>query len=358
MPADVTIPSMGVAMESAILLTWLKQEGDSVEANQPIAEIETDKSTVELLAPISGRLGPHLYEEGDEIPVGETVAAVLAKGEALEEAPPAAPQVDPEPASAERSAAPDDEDRPGGGRKPRRNSPRARRLAAEAEEAATSQGVEKSPPGGRFRDLIAKRVSESWREIPHFTVVREVQVDALEAALAQLRTTNSSVTLTDLLLRAQALAVADVDDPDDHGDLGLAVAGDHGVMIPVVRNVVGRTLAELVSERRAAVDRGRAGRLSQDDADLPASTLSNLGPFGVDSFTGIVAARQTTLFTVGATRRVAVVRDEQVVPASTLVVTVNADHRALDGADVAKALKRFAETVERPEQIATDGALR
>jgi dihydrolipoamide dehydrogenase len=87
MPADVTIPSMGVAMESAILLTWLKQEGDSVEANQPIAEIETDKSTVELLAPTPGRLGPHLYEEGDEIPVGETVVAILADGEAPGDAP-------------------------------------------------------------------------------------------------------------------------------------------------------------------------------------------------------------------------------------------------------------------------------
>lgn len=358
MHAEVTIPSLGVAMESAILLTWLKQEGAAVETDEPIAEIETDKSTLELLAPTSGRLGPHLYEEGDEIPVGEAVAVVLGEGEAQAGSPTSS-----QPTAAAQDAAPsgsDDrspearKDTPPDERRPRRNSPRARRLAAEAAEAEASAQPSASPPSGRFRDLIAKRVSESWREIPHFTVVREVQADALVEALGRLRVSDPSVTLTDLLLRAQALAVAE----DDSSDLGLAVASDHGVMIPVVRDVLGRALSDLATARAAAVERGRAGRLAPDDSPLPTSTLSNLGPFGVDSFTGIVATGQTTLFTLGAIRRVAVVRDEEVVPASAMMVTVNADHRAQDGADVAKALKRFAEVIEDPGEITIEGTVR
>ncbi len=131
-------------------------------------------------------------------------------------------------------------------------------------------------------------------------------------------------------------------------DLGLAVATPDGVVVPVVQDVLGQSLAELASARQAAVTRARTGRLAPDDLNVtPISTLSNLGSFGVDRFTGIVALGQTTLLTVGRARP-RVVADERrsISVRLTFDATLNADHRTLDGADAARLLFSFAAAVE------------
>jgi pyruvate dehydrogenase E2 component (dihydrolipoamide acetyltransferase) len=332
--AEIVIPSVGIAMEEALVVKWLKEPGDEVAADEPVAEIETDKATMDLVSPVAGRLGPHLFEPGTVVAVGTVVAHVLSGDEAP--APAAAPGPPPvEVAAVAAPALPAE-----GERRPHALSPRARRLAAAA--AAV-------PADGRFRELIAAKVTESWREIPHFAVTREVDAEAMLDALGEIRAAGAEPepTLTDLLLRALALALRETGRAGA-GDVGLAVATEHGVVIPVVTDVLGRNAAGLARARSAAVERARAGRLGQDDLGAsPASTLSNLGAFGVDHFTGVIALGQSSLFTVGrAVPRVVAGDDRSLRVRTTFHATLNADHRTIDGADAARLLTAFAAAAE------------
>ncbi len=343
----VAIPSIGVAMEEALLVKWHKQPGDDVAANEPIAEIETDKATMDLESPVAGLLGRHLFEEGSIVPVGTVIVEIIAAGDAVAPAPPAAahPQLagDAVVAPVSEPVATVAEPRAADGARPHALSPRARRLAQE-------QPAETAPPQGeRFRELIAAKVSESWRQIPHFAVTREVDAGAMQAALAELRAdgVQPAPTLTDLLLRALARALREVA-ADAHGDVGLAVATEHGVMIPVVRGVSALDAAGLAAARAAAVARARAGKLSADDLGTPPpSTLSNLGAMGVDHFTGVIALGQTSLLTVGrAIPRVTADADHALRVRTTFHATLNADHRTLDGMGAARLLVAFTEAAE------------
>jgi pyruvate dehydrogenase E2 component (dihydrolipoamide acetyltransferase) len=347
--ADVVIPSVGIAMEEALLVKWLKEPGDAVAVDDPVAEIETDKATMDIVSPVAGVLGPHLFKPGSLVPVGAAIVAVVVDGEATSLQPPAPED---EAAEATPAAAAADEDAVSHaapvveGRTPHALSPRARRLAREHEEQATSLTA---PVEGRFRDLIATKVAESWREIPHFTVSREIDAEPMQALLAQIRAggADPAPTLTDLLLRAVALAVR-MTGTTGPLDIGLAVATPHGVVIPVIRDVTEQSVGDLARSRAAAVERARAGKLSQDDLTAaPLSTLSNLGSFGVDRFTGIIALGQTSLVTVGrALPRVIADGSGVISVRSMFDATVNADHRTVDGAEAASLLVAFAAAAE------------
>ena len=347
--ADVAIPAVGVAMEEALLVKWYKQPGDDVGANEPVAEIETDKATMDLESPVAGRLGPHLVEEGAVIPVGTVIVEVVAAGEAAAATPPViahAPLVTEAVAPPAPTAAAAEPRALDSGARPHALSPRARRLAQER----PSEPAAAPPQGERFRELIAVKVSESWRQIPHFAVTREVDAGAMLAALATLRAggIEPTPTLTDLLLRALALALREVG-PASQGDIGLAVATEHGVMIPVVRGVLALDAAGLARARAAAIARARAGKLGSDDLGTPPpSTLSNLGAMGVDHFTGVIALGQTSLLTVGrAIPRVSADTDHALRVRTTFHATLNADHRTLDGMGAARLLVAFTEAAER-----------
>ena len=378
------MPEIGVSMDEGTLARWLKQPGDAVSAGEPIAEIETDKAAVELESPVDGVLGRHLVAEGATALVGQALVRVLAPGE-REDAAEATPldQAQPEveitsPAAAAPVAAPENSalsaaSRPPGER-PHRLTPRARRIAREhgipyesiggagrasdvlAELAsgvgrATRDNGAAGPsavPAGGYRALIARKVSEAWATIPHFAVTREVDCDELRALVAWCKREGLGVTVTDVLLAALARAVATPAAPDP--DLGLAVATRDGVLIPVIHGVAGLGLGGLAGERSRAVERARSGRLEAADlSSAPVSTLSNLGAFGVDQFTGVIASGQTTLLTVGRIRDRVVVRGRALEARPTMFATLNVDHRALDGSDAAKLLDRFAAAVERPD---------
>jgi pyruvate dehydrogenase E2 component (dihydrolipoamide acetyltransferase) len=343
--AGVAIPSIGVAMEEALLVKWYKQPGDEVALNEPVAEIETDKATMDLESPVAGLLGRHLFGEGAIVPVGTVIVEVLAAGDAIAPAPRAAshPQLGADAVAPPVLAAAVAEPPAGqNGSRPHALSPRARRLAQEAP-------AEASPQGERFRELIAAKVSESWRQIPHFAVTREVDAGAMLSALAKLREDgiDPTPTLTDALLRSLALALREAGQ-GSQGDVGLAVATEHGVMIPVVRGVLALDAAGLAAARASAIARARAGKLGPDDLGTPPpSTLSNLGAMGVDHFTGIIAFGQTSLLTVGrAIPRVTADADHALRVRTTFHATLNADHRVLDGMGAARLLVAFSEAAE------------
>jgi pyruvate dehydrogenase E2 component (dihydrolipoamide acetyltransferase) len=352
---DITIPAIGVAMTEATILEWLAQPGDEIAVDQPIVEIETDKATTELTSPVAGTLGRRLVESGETVPVGTIVARVLEAGEA-EEAPSETAPVAVVPAGAEAPPAPAEPatPSPAPGATPRM-SPRARRLAAEAAAAAATQAPPAPAPAaageGRFRKLIAAKTLEAWQTIPHFAVTRELDAEPLLTVLGRARATPSptKVTVSDLLLRALAAALAG---GGDRGDVALAVATDHGVMNPVVPGVAGLDLAGIAAARAAAVDRARAGRLGERDIGEAIATLSNLGTVPVEFFTGIVTPGQRVVLTVGAIApRPWVTNDGGLVVRKTLHATVNADHRLLDGADAAALLARFASAVADPDTL-------
>ncbi len=338
--AEIAIPSIGVAMTEALLVKWLKQPGDEVAAADPVAEIETDKVTMDLESPVAGRLGHHLVEPGAIVPVGTVIVQVVAEGEdaVVPTAAPPAPE-----RSANKSPSPSTAavSEPGTAevRDPHAKSPRARRLAAERAAAA--------PAPARFGPLIAAKVAESWREIPHFAVTREVDAEPMLAALQTLRAAGGepTPTFTDLLLRALALGLRG---GSGESSIGLAVATPHGVVIPVVRDVLALDALSLARARSEAVERARAGRLSPDDLETtPRSTLSNLGAFGIDHFTGIIALGQTSLLTVGrAVPRVVADGDRTLSVRTTFHATLNVDHRSVDGAGAARLLVAFAEAAE------------
>jgi pyruvate dehydrogenase E2 component (dihydrolipoyllysine-residue acetyltransferase) len=209
------------------------------------------------------------------------------------------------------------------------------------------------PAGGGLtgrRGAVAQAVAESWRTIPHFAVQREIDASDADACLAAMRAVAPEATYTDLLLRAFALAVgavawlaADGGQPGGaSGDVGLAVATPEGVMMPVVPDVPALAVPALVAARQAAARRGRDGRLTARDlASGAVGAVSNLGARGVDAFTGIVPTGRRLLLTTGriAGRPVAV--DGRLAVRTTLIATLNVDHRYFDGDRAADVLGAF-----------------
>jgi pyruvate dehydrogenase E2 component (dihydrolipoamide acetyltransferase) len=348
---EVTIPSVGMAMTEAVLNAWLKNPGDSVVSGEAIAEIETDKSSLDLESPSDGVLGRHLVAAGASVPVGQVIVRILEPGETEPQDNDNAGPRTAEPAAAEAAGtaeagvdgAPDDVARTRGeDRVPHQLSPRKRRELREQAQAAAGQR------GSRFRAAIAEHVSESWRTIPHFAVVREIDARTVNQALDAMRGNGLPATATDLMLRALAQAVAVAAEADTAGDLGLAVATPDGVVIPVIADVPGLGPGALVAARAAAVARARDGRLSARDlAAGPVASLSNLGGYQVDSFTGIIPAGQKLLLTTGtiADRPVAV--DGQVMVRPSFTATLNVDHRQFDGDHAARILADFQAALDQ-----------
>ena len=367
---EIFIPASGMAAEDVLVSEWLKQPGEEVAAGEAVAVVETDKATVELSATVPGRLSRHLVDAGARVPGGTTVAYLLENGEAEPGAPAGATLV----VAAQVVAAPEaDSGPPPTGLSDERRSdgrhtlsPRQRREMAEAAQGTAPVGAPEalvaaeariapaaaSTAGSKAgstapsattssnRQATAALVSESWRTVPHFSVGRDVRVDGLPDAVASARAAGTAVTITDFLALALARALANLGEPPD---VGLAVATDWGVLIPVLRSLVGRSLAEVAALRQVAVDRARSRRLDSSDAAPAFATLSNLGPAGVTWFTGVVPVNQVALVTVGEVSLRPAVEGRGLVVAPMLTAVVTADHRRYDGADSAKLLGEFAE---------------
>jgi pyruvate dehydrogenase E2 component (dihydrolipoamide acetyltransferase) len=334
-----------MAMTEAVLSAWLKNPGDSVAVGEAIAEIETDKSSLDLESPSDGVLGRHLVSAGASVPVGQVIVRLLEPGE-IEPHDNEGPRAAAETAGDAGVAVPGTRDetvRTGPeDRVPHSLSPRKRRELREQADAEAQAASGRRGP--RFRAAIAEHVSESWRTIPHFAVVRQIDARSVHESLAAMRGNGLPATVTDLLLRALALAV----EAGTAGDIGLAVATPDGVVIPVVAGVPGLGPAALVAARAAAVARGREGQLSARDlAAGPGASLSNLGGHGVDSFTGIIPAGQKLLLTTGtiADRPVAV--DGLVTVRPSFAATLNVDHRHFDGDNAARILAAFQSALDQ-----------
>jgi pyruvate dehydrogenase E2 component (dihydrolipoamide acetyltransferase) len=226
----------------------------------------------------------------------------------------------------------------------------AQTASAQTDSAQTDSALTDPALTGRRR-AVAQAVSESWRTIPHFSVQREIDAGDADACLAAMRAVAPEATYTDLLLRAFALAVGPFawlaggeggPGVGTSGDVGLAVATPEGVMMPVVPDVPALGVPDLVAARQAAARRGREGRLTARDlASGAVGAVSNLGARGVDAFTGIVPAGRRLLLTTGRIAGRPVVIDGRLAVRTTLIATLNVDHRYFDGDRAADVLDAF-----------------
>ncbi len=381
MPTEVIMPALGIAQETGKVLRWLKGEGDEVVKGEPLMEVETDKVTVEVECPADGTLGGVRAPEGAEVPVGEAVAFVLAPGE------PAPELESPAKVTPGAVAVPADNGSAAVDAPLRRAlaSPKARRLAAErgvpieeiagsgphgAVAAADVEAFVTVPSQSASADptavtsvwrTMAARTQRSWQEVPHFYLVREVDASRLKAwrEAARRKPGDERVTHTDLLVRCAAAALREhprvnaswrdgaiVGSGPVH--IGVAVATEEGLVVPVIHDADRLSLAELAARRADLVARTHERRLRPDDVAGGTFTISNLGMFGVDAFGAIVNAPQAAILAVGRIADRIVVVDGAAAVRPTCVLTLSFDHRVIDGARGARFLDTLASYVEEP----------
>ena len=386
MALSVVMPALEMAQETGKLLAWRKKEGEKVAKGEPLLEIETDKAVVEIEAPGDGVLAGISAAEGTVVPVGRTIAWIVAPGEK----PPSAQE---QPASARaahstadvaRSSAP-----AAAGTKPTgpRISPKARRAAQEhgldinglrgtgpdgvittedvmtAAQAAPAKAQKLSGLSAVAR-LMADRTAQSWTTAPHFFVMREADAGALLEFRDGLPkdASGSRATLGDLLValvarvlkshpRMYATWSADGPKPNVEINVAVAVAVEDGVVAPVIRRADAATLAEIAARRRDLAERARASRLRPEDLAGATFTVSNLGMFEVDAFTAILPPGQAAILAIGAVRDRVVARDGKPVVRPAIFLTLSSDHRVVDGARAAGFMRDLVNALEHPVEL-------
>ncbi len=392
MAFSVVMPALEMAQETGKLLAWHKKEGDRVTKGEPLLEIETDKAVVEVEAPADGILAGIKAKAGEDIPVGQTIAWIIAPGEVLpvetESAAPAARSVSHAKPKVPASAPVIDSSASSAVK----ISPKARRLAKELGVDLAS--VRASGPGGEILAsdvqaaasapssqkklgiievptslgrIMAERTTLSWSTVPHFFITRDLDATALNAyrqsiiskieSSRQVRVSHTDllVALTSRVLlkhpRLNASWVAGNILLHDHVNMGIAIAVNDGVVAAVIHNAHLASLAEIAIQRRDVGERARAGKLRPADIADATFTISNLGMYQIEQFSAIITPPQAAILAVGviADRVVAVNGQPAVRPMMT--VTVSCDHRVADGARAAQFLSDLAEAVRDPAKL-------
>jgi pyruvate dehydrogenase E2 component (dihydrolipoamide acetyltransferase) len=382
MAVSIVMPALEMAQETGKIISWLKKEGDSIAKGEPIAEIETDKVVLEIEATADGVLAGVSAAAGDVIPVGKTIAWIVAPGEQPPEeasaAAPAARTMTAQHASAATaSAAPASRHEV----PEAKASPKARRMAKElgvdltkvrgtgpggtisGEDVEAAAKAAPAPAAGpvalsSIARLMAERTTQSWTTAPHFFLVREIDASGLIAAREK---HGKAITHTDLLVALVARALAkhpkmnaswmgSAIQLNPHINISIAIAVKDGVVGAVIPNADSASLADISARRQDLAERARAGRLHPPDVTGGTFTISNLGMFGVDAFSAIITPPQAAVLAVG---RIA----DRVVPVNGLIgirpiltMTLSSDHRVVDGAQAAAFLKDVAEALTHAEQ--------
>jgi pyruvate dehydrogenase E2 component (dihydrolipoamide acetyltransferase) len=395
MAFSVVMPALEMAQETGKLIAWRKKEGDRVSKGEPLLEIETDKAVVEIEAPADGILAGIKASEGADIPVGQTIAWIVAPGEQ----PPAdTASVVP---AARATSQPKSEPSHSGPTQSASSSaisakisPKARRLAKElgvdiaaihgsgsggeilasdvqtAASAPSSSGskdsgtVEVPTSLGR---IMAERTTQSWTTVPHFFVTRDVDATALnqyrEQIVGEIESTKKiRVTHTDLLVAVVSRVLLKHPrlnaswKPEGirlHKDvnMGVAIAVNDGVVAAVIHNAHTASLPDIAIQRRDVAERARAGKLRPADIADATFTISNLGMYGVDQFSAIITPPQAAILAVGeiADKVVALEGKPAVRPMMTL--TISCDHRVADGARAAMFLSDLAQALRDPAKL-------
>ena len=386
------MPALEMAQENGKLLAWRKKEGERVTKGEPLLEIETDKAVVEVEAPGDGILAGITADVGAVIPVGQTIAWLVAPGEkppamTVTAAPAARASSSPERASA-AAAAQATEHRVGAAPQ---ISPKARRLAkelgtdiskirgtgpdgtitsedvqsfADGKGAAVPAGLE---PLSQVARLMAERTAQSWTSVPHFFLVRDVDCGELIAAQKLIsqemeKSQGAAPTITDLLiaLLAKSLAKHPKMNSSWTGEgirsnpeinISVAMAVKDGVVGAVIHKANTLQVGGISAQRRELTERARAGRLRPADIAGGTFTLSNLGMYKVDAFSAIITPPQAAILAVGSISERVVPVDGKPGIRPMMTMTLSSDHRVVDGARAAEFLSELANVIREPEKM-------
>ena len=414
---DILMPALSPTMEEGVLAKWHVKVGDTVSAGDVIAEIETDKATMEVEAVDEGEVLEILVEAGTEgvkvnTPIarlaGDDAAPAPKKPETAKEDAKAGPKPEPAAEKAEATKAP-----PAPAKDGERifASPLARRLAKDAGldlktlkgtgphgrivkadvESAGKGGTAKSAtaaatageprkvqslaqmgiPDGSYdlipmdgmRKAIARRLTDSFRDVPHFPLTIDCEIDGLLAARAQvnalLEPQGIKVSVNDFIMKAVAMALKAVPEANasyspegiamhHHADVAMAVAIDGGLITPIIRKAETKSLAEIATESKDLAKRARDRKLKPAEFQGGTFSVSNLGMFGIKSFASILNEPQGAIMSVGAGEKRPVVRGDSLAVATVMTVTLTCDHRVVDGAIGARFLQAFKPMIENP----------
>jgi pyruvate dehydrogenase E2 component (dihydrolipoamide acetyltransferase) len=438
MPIELKMPALSPTMEEGTLAKWLVKEGDDVKSGDILAEIETDKATMEFEAVDEGKIAKILVPEGtDGVKVGAPIAIMAGEGEAVDAsavpkadtAAPAPPKPAPEPkadatpkspppqAPVETPAAPPQTAAPAAPARAEgervKASPLARRLAqAQNIDLSSIQG---SGPGGRIvradidaavgkapvaapaaqaaaaapalathlvmpgpieqaipheevklsniRKTIARRLTEAKQQVPHIYLTVDIQLDALLKLRGELNAGLESrgvkLSVNDLLIKALAQALIEVPESNvafagDHmlkygrADISVAVSIPAGLITPIIVGADAKSVSAISTEMKDLAVLARDGKLQPQQYQGGTASLSNMGMFGIKQFEAVINPPQGMIMAIGAGEKRPYVINDSLQIATVMSATGSFDHRAIDGADGAKLMKRFKELVERP----------
>src|SRR5947199_674378 len=397
--------ALSPTMEEGRVVKWHKRDGDPVKAGETLAEVETDKAVMDLVARADGELRQVAAAEGQTVAVGSVVAVIAAPGESVGAAPASSPKPAPAPASGsgERGAGPSAAVPADATRV--KASPLARRIAKEA--GVDLKLVTGTGPGGRVtkRDLearagaaqpalqrevplpaprspvvtgggeayqdvpltqirktIAKRLATSLGPVPHFFLTTEVDMErANEArdALNKQLGDQGKVSFNDIIIKATAHALTkhpacNAWFQEDHirywreVHIGMAVAVEDGLITPVIRNAELKPLADIGREAKELAEKARSRRLQPNDYTGSTFSVSNLGMFDIDQFTAVINPPEAGIIAVGSIVQKPVVVDGQLTARRRMRITMSCDHRVIDGATGAAFLKTLKQMLENP----------
>ena len=369
MVTKVVMPRLSLTMKEGTVGRWYKKEGDTIEKGEPLVEVFSEKATYDLEASASGILRKILVEEDVDVPVNTVLAVITARDEAfsereiLPEAPEAVEEVE------KRVLA----------------SPAAKRLAREY--GIDLSLIESSGPGGRiveedvrmfiettrgflpkvkeiiplsgFRKISAERVSMSFKTAPHSTIMMEVDVSKAAGLHKKLQ-----VSYTAILVKAVAKGLTEhhVINSTLEGNqikifedvnVGVAVATEQGLMVPVIRNADGKSLKEIDAAIKKLTKKARQGKLAKEEVTGGTFTITNLGMHGVDFFTPIINPPEAAILGVGRITEKPAVTDGEIKIRRVLILSLSYDHRIVDGAPAAQFLHKVKDSVENAEILET-----
>ncbi len=404
----VRMPKMSDTMTEGVLAKWHKKVGDKIKSGDLVAEVETDKATMDFESFQEGTLLYIGVKEGEAVPVDHIIAILGNEGEdyaaLLKEAPSAqSTSTNAEPAKAvaeQKTETKSTPAAPGISSDDRiKASPLAKKIAKEKgidltkvpgsadNGRITKKDVEKfkSDPSGtsanisipsftgkesysevpvsQMRKTIAKRLSESKFTAPHFYLTIAVDMSsAMEARTKMNEVAPVKISFNDIVLKAVAISLkqhpkvnaswlGDKIRYNDHVNIGVAVAVEDGLLVPVVRFADGKSLSHISAEVKDFAQKAKDKKLQPSDWEGSTFTISNLGMFGIEEFTAIINPPDACILAIGSIQEIPVVKNGQVVPGNVMKLTLSCDHRAVDGATGSAFLQTLKSMLEEPVRL-------
>ena len=399
MPIEILMPAVSPSMAEGGLALWHKKEGDNVKVGDLLVEVETDKAVVEVQAENEGILGKILFPSGSQnIKINTPIAILLEPGEESSSltnvSNVAGEAILP---TAQESA---------GGLKHEQSikkavnlpssssrifaSPLAKRIASsqqidlskiigsgpggrivkkdlnsstyfEATKPAVTMPGAKETPNSSMRKMIANRLSEAKRTIPHFYLSVDCEIDKILALKQEINESveGAKVSVNDFVIKAVSIALKKFPQVNSAWgelaikhhqsvDIAIAVSTPAGLITPILKNVDQKNLINISSEIKSLADRGRSGKLSLDEYQGGGITVSNLGMYGVREFSAIINPPQSSILAIGAGEKRPIVRNDAIAIATMMTCTLSADHRVVDGALGAQFIAEFKKIIEHP----------